>query len=264
MLKAPLFFDRVLLFADLDSTLIYSHRHPYDGECVWVEELHSHPQSFMTQRTYQFFLTQNWLYSVPLTTRNHAQYQRLQAAAGQLHLHEALICNGAVLLRENEEDSQWRMESEQLAEPVIPELHRLQRLAETLAGREQVIVSEPFLFYVRSDNPETVFRALRDAADPEQFAVRRDARKVYCIPRAFGKEKAALRYCRRIGAKRFLAAGDSAFDTELLLAADVGFCPDELREQIGAAEHLCGCSGWFSDTLCEKLDKLKIEENWID
>ena len=255
--------DKCMLFCDLDGTLLYSHRHPYDGECVWVEQLHGHPQSFVTGQTYGYFQEQRWLNVIPLTTRNHAQFERLREMTEQLHFPEALICNGAVLLVGMQEDEQWRQESLQLAEPFLPALRKLETLAKVCAGAENVICSDPFLFYVRSADVQTVYRTLSDAADAMHMIVWRDARKVYCIPRVFSKANAARRFCKRVGAARFMAAGDGELDISMLCAAEIGFCPERLREQRTAEAGLCFCGGWFSDTLCQRLEQMRIEGGMV-
>lgn len=260
MLKLPLSSDRRLLFCDLDGTLIYSHRHPYAGASVWIEALNGCPQSFMTQYTYQYLKEQRWMRVVPLTTRNQAQFGRLRDMADHLDMQEALICNGAVLMTKQGEDPDWRTESERMAQPVLPHLTELMRSAEAIVGVENVMFSEPFMFYARSDRADAVFQELVTSADSRQIVIHRDLRKVYCIPKVFSKGNAARRYCKRVGSKRFMAAGDSDLDISMLSAAETAFCPTVLKGMININAKLCYCAGWFSDTLCDKLEEIRIEE----
>ena len=60
-------------FCDLDHTLIYSHRVPIHNDKRVVEELHGESQSFMTEKTYEFFLSQEIVQLVPVTTRSREQ-----------------------------------------------------------------------------------------------------------------------------------------------------------------------------------------------
>ena len=96
-----------LLMTDLDSTLIYSHRHEPPGKIVWVEQLHGHPQSYMTEKTWSYFQNQRQLRVIPVTTRTRAQYARLEESLGTLGWHTALICNGAIQLRDGKEVPEW-------------------------------------------------------------------------------------------------------------------------------------------------------------
>jgi len=249
--------EKTLLFADLDSTLIYSHRHTHDEECVWVEELHGHPQSFMTAKTYQYFKNQTWLEVVPLTTRTAAQYARLSALAVTMHWQNALICNGAVLLTAQGEDAAWRAESERLAAGDFAELCRMKQKAADLTGTDAIISAEPFLFYVRAEDAEGLFRTLKPQADLTHLSVYRDKRKVYFVSRSMRKGNAAKRFRDRIQAEGFYAAGDSKFDISMLNAAAVGICPAALTASANPSGRLIGCEGRLSDALCDALETVK-------
>lgn len=254
MLKTRSFSDRQLFLTDLDSTVIRSHRHPSAPDSVWVEQLNGHDQSFMTAETHRYFSRQEQFRIVPLTTRTRAQYARLEESLTALGWDTALICNGAVLLQNGEEDAAWSAESAALAAPCLPQMLALKQLAEDAAGAENVIWTEPFFFYIRGADPEQMYALLQAHADPEHFAVCRDARKVYCIPHVLGKGNAARRFLQYTGQKILIAAGDSAFDLPLLAEADIGMCPEALREQAAAKGKLYLCGEPFSDEICRILD----------
>lgn len=249
-----LYSEKTLFFADLDSTLIYSHRHAHDDSCVWVEELHGHPQSFMTAKAYRYFSAQDWLNTVPLTTRTEKQYARLSGLADTMHWRDALICNGAILLTPDGADAGWRAESERLAAGDYAELCRMQQIAAHLAGADAVISAEPFLFYIRAEDAEALYHALKPQADLTHLSVYRDKRKVYIVSRAMRKGNAAKRYAKRIGAESFYAAGDSKFDLSMLNAAEIGICPAALTASAKPSGRLIGCEGRLSDALCDVLD----------
>lgn len=257
MSKPRLFSDKTLFLTDLDSTLIRSHRHPAPADCVWVEMLNGHRQSFMTKETHQYFSSQTQYRVVPLTTRTHAQYDRLAESFSALGWDTALICNGAVLLENGTENKAWSEASAALAAPDLPALLALKQTAETAAGAENIIWTEPFFFYVRGADPEQMYALLREKADPERFAVFRDSRKVYCIPHALSKGSAARRFLQYTGQETLIAAGDSAFDLPLLAEADIGICPEALREYASAKGQLFPCSGCFSDAICKILEQCR-------
>lgn len=260
MLKPPSSSEPALLFSDLDSTLIYSHRHGHDESCIWVEELRGKQQSFMTAGTYRFFTEQCSLRVVPVTTRDHAQYARLSGLAEAMDWEHALICNGAVLLSGEAEDTLWHEDSERLSAPDQPYLTKLRQLAENKDGSEAVIRSDPFMFYVRAENADETYPLLKAAADPDHIAVYRDSRKVYCIPRSLSKGRAVRRYCSRFGYDSFMAAGDSRFDISMLVAASEAFCPEALAPHVHTNGKLHICIGRFSDSLCCAIEKITTEE----
>ena len=52
-----------ILFSDLDNTLIYSHNRELSKPKVVIEHLDGREQSFMTQYTYDFLASADWLSS---------------------------------------------------------------------------------------------------------------------------------------------------------------------------------------------------------
>lgn len=251
-------------FSDLDNTLLYSHRHPLPGKPVLVETLRGKPQSFMTEKTYRYFQTLDWLSVIPVTTRTRDQFTRLEGMAEAFGWRTALVCNGSVLLRDGQEDPAWSEESRRLAAEAQPALEAAYTLACTLADPADLIDQRPFLFYIRGGDPGAVLSALQAQADLTQLTLLRDARKVYCFPQVLNKGTAVTRYRNAFGVSRVLAAGDSAFDLPMLEAADRCFCPGALSGQVeNRYKTVCG-AGIFSDLLCDGLETLRNEENTID
>lgn len=250
--------ERMLLLTDLDRTVLYSHRHAADGEKIWVEALNGHPQSFVTETTYRFFRTQDWLDVVPVTTRTKPQFDRLRGALAAFGWRDTLICNGSILLRDGVEDTAWTEGSVRISEASRPDYERAREFAAGLAGKDAVVSADPFLFYIKTDRAETVFNALSAHTDPAKLTVLRDSRKVYCFPQALNKGRAAERYRRRAGHEAYLAAGDSEFDIPMLQNAAVGFCPESLAHYEAKGE-VRVCGGLFSDGLCDGLEKIRNE-----
>lgn len=254
----------MVLFADLDRTLIWSHRNTPPGPFRWVEEFRGHHQSFMTEGTWTFLREQRDLEVIPLTTRTEAQYSRLAEAAAALGWRRALILNGAVLLEDGKENPDWREESQSLCTPSMKAFQEALRAAEAAAGTDAIVNCAPFLFYIKAPDPEETESFLRSCTDMQQLTVRRDARKVYCFHSCLEKGTALRRFAARCGLTRTMAAGDSGFDLSMLAAADTAFCPDSLAERVqqerdsraGAAGKgaVCPCGGGiWSDGLCDRL-----------
>lgn len=248
--------NSVLFFSDLDNTLIYSHRHADGRPMVWVEELEGRPQSFMTLPTYRFLQCADWLRTVPLTTRTEAQYRRLQQLAADLRWRDALLCNGAILLRDGAEDQAWRRESEELSREDRPALENALSAALSLFGADRIQRTDPFFFYVKGGESEKALQMLQPHADRDHLLLTRDARKVYCYPRSLQKGTALRRYAARVGATRTIAAGDSAFDLPMLEAADLSFYPQALSAAVGCPRGIPCQDGIFSDQICAGLDDI--------
>lgn len=252
------------LFTDLDNTLLYSHRHPAPGPKRWVEYLNGRPQGFLTETAYGFFSRQDWLSVVPVTTRTPAQFARLAEMVQGFGWRDALVCNGAILLREGREDPAWTAESQALSAAAQPAFAAAWALARALAGREAVVCVPPFLFYVKAEAAEAVFPVLLAQADTARLTLLGDGRKLYCFPRSLDKGRALLRYRARFGGGDCIAAGDSAFDLPMLEAAEGCFCPEAIAGQVANPNKTVCRGGIFSDLLCAGLETLRNEETSIE
>ena len=248
-----------VLFLDLDRTVIYSHRHPVEEPKRWVEELRGAPQSFMTEYTWAYLKHRRRLKAVPVTTRTAAQYARLEPLARALGWDTALICNGAVLLRDGKEDLSWREESLRRSQGDRLALQDALRFIRGRTPPESVISAESFLFYVKTEEGERVFEDLREHTDPSHLTVCRDAGKIYCVPNSLSKGEAVGRYLRTYGADFSISAGDSALDVSMLERTDICLCPEEIGGLVGAARKLICAGPVFSNELCDRLEQIRIE-----
>lgn len=247
-----------VLFLDLDNTLLYSHRHDLPGPRRWVEMLNGKPQSFLTERTYQYFKRQRRFQVVPVTTRTPQQFSRLAGLMEDFGWRNALLCSGALLLRDGQEDESWSLASRQCSAEEYPAWEAAHALAGQLA--EDIVTVPPFLFYIRTDAAEAVLAALQARTDPKRLTLLRDARKVYCFPRSLNKGTALNRYRDCFGPLFAVAAGDSAFDLPMLEQADLAFCPDALAAQL-CNPHRIPCQGIFSEEICRGLEALEKQSD---
>lgn len=253
-----------LLFTDLDHTVIYSHRYETLKPVVWVEWLSGRPQSFMTKRTYTFFTSQTWLEVVPVTTRTYEQYHRLRETMERLGWKHSLICNGAILLHDGVEDESWTEESLALSEPDQPAFFAAFEMAKNMAMASDITAVLPFLFYVKSEDAETMYSVLSRRVNLERLSIFRDARKVYCIPKSLNKGNAVKRYLDRSGRRSYIACGDSAFDVSMLNDAALCFYPADIRHLIMGKGRKVSCEGVFSDEICDILERVRKERQLFD
>ena len=248
-----------VLFLDLDNTVIYSHRRPVEEPKRWVEELRGAPQSFMTEYTWSYLRRQRWLKVIPVTTRTAAQYARLGQLARDLGWDTALICNGAVLLRDGKEDLRWREESLRRSRRDRQALQAACRFIRGRTSPESVAAGEPFLFYVKTEEGERVCECLRENTDPSRLSVCRDDRKVYCVPNSLGKGEAVSRYLKRYGGALSISAGDGALDISMLNRTDVCLCPEDTGAFAGAVRKIVCTGPVFSNEICDRLEQLRNE-----
>lgn len=249
----------MLFFTDLDNTVLYSHRHVISNPMVWVEKLNGHNQSFMSERTYKYFVHQKWLRVIPVTTRTFQQYDRLIYALSRLGWSEALICNGAIRILNGVEDPEWTNESLRISEQSRIPFRKAYELAVELFGLSSIVLVEPFLFYVKTNHVDTAYSMLSGYAKNENLSFYKDSRKVYCIPKVFNKGCAIQRYKNRFKINACIVAGDSDFDVSMLQQADICFFPEGLSNFSAVGKKII-CQDLFSDQICNELEKIRKEE----
>lgn len=253
-----------VLFSDIDNTLIQSHRHIYHGKKVWVEYLNGHEQSYMPQNTYDYFRSQNWLKVIPVTTRTKIQYERLSDLSNSLGWDIALICNGAILLKNGKEDCSWTEESLHLSMKDRDSFVWLCQKAHKIVDSSQIVEIPDIMFYVKTEKAEEIHNYLFEIMDSEHIEIHKDARKVYCFPKSLNKGMAIERMMKRLGRTSCIAAGDSEFDISMLEKASIALCPEELSKNISIHRRVIPCADIFPDTICHELEKIKREGNYSD
>jgi len=238
-----------LICADLDRTLIYSAAAlaldgaDADGPSLLCVELYQgKPQSFMLTSAAAALeqLAQQAVF-VPTTTRTVEQYDRVQLP-GRIPRY-AICANGGRLLVDGKPDGDWSAH-------VARELQGCAPVAEVRALLERAppfvrtlrVASGLFVYAVvdREAMPGSWLAELSGSCGERGWSVSVQGRKVYCVPNLLRKSSAAAEVCRRTGAHRMLAAGDSLLDTDLLLAADLA-----IRPRHGELHH----TGWSAPRL---------------
>ena len=244
---------KTLFFSDLDNTLIYSHRKDAPGDAIWIERLNGNLQSFMTQATYSFFLSQQSFSVIPVTTRSELQYSRLQSMTRELGWHDALICNGAVLMKDGVVDRQWLYDSKQIATCDLCSLFDIYHQLSLRVKPQSMVSLFDLMFYLtRLEDIDNIYAWINENADLEHLFIARDSRKIYVIPKSLHKGAAVQRYLSKVKHTITFAAGDSIFDLPMLSEVDCGFLPKSYTGLIPSNVQVLD-SLYYSDAICDKL-----------
>jgi hypothetical protein len=233
--------------ADLDRTLIYSAAalglEDADGPSLLCVELYQRvPQSFMlTDAARQLEDLARRTTLVPTTTRTVEQYARVQLPGPAPRY--AICANGGRLLVDGVPDGDWSAHMTALLRGCAPAEEVRAQLDPPPPFVRSVRVASGLFVYavvVRAEMPADWLADLSQWCVAHDWSVSMQGRKVYCVPNLLCKSAAAAEVCRRSGARRMLAAGDSLLDTDLLLAADAAIRPrhGELHDTGWSAAHL--------------------------
>lgn len=247
-------------FSDLDKTLIYSHRFPLHTERIAAEMLNGRIQSYMTAKTFDFFSAYahtDVIRLIPTTTRTCEQYLRLADCFSSFRCRYALVCNGGILLDNNEIDMQWAAETKEAAKDSLPGLSEAKRLMRCELGEASIHSVDGIMVYGKSERPDILTDKLSKAIADEKLTFFYDARKVYCFPDSINKGAALKRFMELKGLPRAVAAGDGTADISMLEAADTAILQKDLADRVkNPNKVISDGSMYFSDFICETLIKL--------
>lgn len=260
----------VVLYADLDNTLIYSHKHKIGSKKRCVELYEGREVSFITEKTGALLkkVTESAMF-IPVTTRTPEQYARVQLGVGTPAY--ALACNGGVLLENGVENDAWYQESLISVKESGAEMERARAWLQDDADRdfELRFIRGLFLF-TKSKRPQRSVSRLREYLDTDLVDVFSNGGKVYAVPRKLHKGAAI----RRLEKKLFcamqvdctVAAGDSAFDLPMAGAADVMLVPEglDIPQESPYIQHVIKMEAGrvFSEAALEFALKV-MEENYV-
>ena len=247
-----------IFFTDLDNTLIYSHHRGISKPRIVVEHLNGREQSFMTQFTYDFLCSANWLTIVPVSTRTEHQYRRIECTE-KLRYKYAIVCNGGKLLIDDKEDEEWSLQSDILVSESYDSLEQATEFLSHLIPGEVVHRPEKYMRYAKCNDPESVYEELRNIIDLNKVNVQRDGRKVYIFANGISKGKAIERFKQKKEFKNIIAAGDNLMDVSMLNKADYAFVHKNIANKVECRNKHVIEKALMSDEICSYLNKMRIE-----
>lgn len=245
----------LILFSDLDGTLIFSAKHRRVGDIV-IERKNGVPISCITARQAELF---PYLRNViPVTTRSIEQYKRIEFAKFGFSPKYALCDNGGTLLVDGETDKEWASRSLAVYRECSDELERFRGIL----GRDPVrsfeirLVDGLFLF-TKSADPERTLELLGAGERCGCFA---QGRKVFVIPNGLSKGGAVLRLAERLGLtrERIACAGDNLVDVSMLnIARTALFIENIPAKTVTAEEKIVRPREGFTEFVTEFASNLK-------
>lgn len=232
----------VALFADLDRTLIYSHRAVELGTgagdiagLVEVETISAHASSFITSTAaagLEHLTGAGAL--VPVTSRTIEQYRRVHLPGPAPAI--ALVALGGRLLRGGVTDDDFSalVASTMLtATAPIEDVTSLVAsvVAALVAGHDQVTavrqVEDLFLVILLQDGarPPEWLEELAGLTRAQGWTCSREGRRILVVPSGLSKGSSARLLADELGVATMLAAGDATSDASLVASADRAMVP---------------------------------------
>lgn len=202
-------------FSDIDNTLIFSHSREFDGEKIVVEYLEGKEQSYMPSELF-FFLKQNNIVPIPVTTRSIEQYQRLSFFSEKLMCKYAIICNGGIMLENGKIDKKWKEETLNISEVQNKEVENMYQYVLNNLTYKAIYYLNEFMFYFISEEADKQCLIIRKIADLSKVSIVKHSRKVYVIAKSINKGNAIKRFKKRYGIGNCIVAGDSELDISML------------------------------------------------
>lgn len=251
--------DNLVMFSDLDGTLIFSARFRREGDVV-VDRYKGEAVSCVTQR--QAELLPGIRCIIPVTSRSLEQYRRICFPEG-FSPQFALCSNGGTLLVNGEPDADWTSRSAAVYRECSDEMERFRGLLENDPDRcfEIRLVDGLFLFTKSGDAARTVER-LGAGERCECFA---QGRKMFVIPKKLSKGEAVRRLAERLGlaGERIVCAGDSLVDVSMLNAAHMALFTDNIPpELVTAPEKVVRPREGFSEVVTEFACECGSEDSY--
>lgn len=248
-----------IFFTDLDNTLIYSHRRDIGSEKLSVEYFGGRQQSYMTDYSYRFLKAAEWIDIVPVTTRTYAQFKRLTFLR-DLHINNAIVCNGGMLVKGGKEDEEWSLETMRLTNASLDALNMTFDMLTNDKPETVIHRPTPYMVYYKSNDPVEESQKLRDLINAEIINVEHDQRKVYLFISGVEKGMAVVRYKKKMSVEIDVAAGDNVMDVPMLNIARYALASSKIAPLVKNKNLIVIDEEQIADRICDELQRLHAAE----
>lgn len=247
---------RAVFFADLDGTLIHSHRRCYDGEVLWAEYLDGKKQAFIPKRAFEVLKNFD-IEIVPVTSRNPVQLNRLKDFLKQLKVRRALVNNGSLLVPLNGETDgktkRFNLETMKDCASYAAGMEKAFHSLSLLSGIHNIYAALPCFISAAADDPRLIAEKLREEFSDEKLRMYSENHRVYISPETITKGNGVKRFCGIFNIDCKICAGDSENDISMLKESDLCFCPKDLVKRFNPKAGRIICDGFFTDDIAEGL-----------
>ena len=220
------------IFADLDNTVIFSHRHEI-GERVLVERLNGKEQAYMTKRGYELLQTVSPEEFVPVTSRTIEQYQRIRFYSDGNMPKYALIDNGGILLIDGVPDREWLGETKRM---IAGDMQAVKRVEEFFSKDAHVKWQDDMVLFLKTQLP---FNEVATEAEKLGLMVFNHLNKIYICSSKLSKGSAVKRFKERFTTDYSVVAGDSEVDVSMISEADKAYMALKLEGYEKYKDRVC-------------------------
>lgn len=219
------------IFADLDNTLIFSHRYDIGDRCL-VEMLNGKEQAYMTRRGYDYLQKIDTDVLVPVTSRTLAQYQRVSLYGDGRIPEYALIDNGGILLIDGKVDAVWLSETEAL---IKDDMDALKQYEQAFSDKAVIKWQDDMVLFLKSAEHYELFSS---KADEYGLMIFNHFDKIYVCSGKLTKGNAVRRFKARYPADLTIIAGDSETDLSMVPEADKAYLDIKLKQKVRDTENV--------------------------
>ena len=247
----------VTFCSDVDGTLIY-----------YVSRLMELPErvplqcknQFMTKESHRLLQeVRQKVEFLPVTARNVEKYIEVAEDLGNPTF--ALVCNGAVLLKNGVPDTEWLQESKALAEKSEEDFDRVIAFCKKQPSVKKITWEQGIRILITTSNTRKLREKLLASLELETVDLWIAGKVLEIVPKSLTKGAAVRRWREQFAPKFLIAAGNGEIDLTMADHAEVLLVPDILASKVHSS-NVKVVQGVFSDgVLREVLDITKSREN---
>ena len=228
-------------FCDLDSTLIFSHRHEI-GEKKVVEFLKEKEQSYMQTHIYEMFkaVGKN---IIPLTSRTITQYNRIIFPTMPRY---ALIDNGGILLVNGKIDEDWKNET---IISTSDDINNMKLIETKLNSFGEIIWQDGLVIFLKLRNEEDANYVIDLVKEYDLLYFEHGSKKYICS-KFMNKGMAIKRFKEKFRVKTTYMAGDSMVDYATAPYVDELYLSKDLEKILPYCSNI---SYWDKLELADKI-----------
>lgn len=223
---------RMIIFSDLDRSLIYSKKFISGKKDIVNVEIYNNEEiSFMSKRTIDL-LKELMLKKkvIPTTTRNIEQYKRIMFEENNINFDIAIVCNGGCILKDGILLEKWNNIIREKLKECTPfnEVKKEFIKYKDIKGILKVRDVYDMFFYLVIDRSTFFIEKLKEFKEylsESNWDMHINGRKIYFIPSVIRKEYAVKFIKEYFNIQKTCAIGDSTMDLGMLNAVDTSFIP---------------------------------------